>query len=74
MEQLQLVIFFGSTKSWGTTLLGSLQGFGSPNRGFFDEPDFGFNTGREMFDFPGDERGGVERVPQLPEIENQEMN
>ena len=25
-----------------------------------------------MFDFPGDLRGGVERVPQLPEIENQE--
>ena len=25
-----------------------------------------------MFEFPGDERGGSERVPQLPEIENKE--
>ena len=42
------------------------------NRGFFEEPDFGFNTGRERFEFPGDERGGNERVPILPEIENLE--
>ena len=37
------------------------------NRGFFEEPNFGFNTGREKFNFPGDSR---EDIPLLPEIEN----
>ena len=39
------------------------------NRGFFEEPDFGFNSGREKFNFPGDER---QDIPMLPEIENRE--
>ena len=37
------------------------------NRGFFEEPNFGFNSGREKFNFPGDSR---EDIPLLPEIEN----
>ena len=37
------------------------------NRGFFEEPNFGFNTAREKFNFPGDSR---EDIPMLPEIEN----
>lgn len=39
------------------------------NRGFFEEPDFGFNSGGEKFFFPGDQR---EDIPMLPEIENRE--
>ena len=41
------------------------------NRGFFEEPNFGFNSGREKFNFPGDSR---EDIPLLPEIENMNDN